>query len=209
MWDVVKNYFEPKLNSKLSRFQLRDLVQQANEPIDNYVVRLKVQAQKCNFATPSVSEDNLIDQIIKGTHHSNVRKKLLECDPKTFTLDKAIDLARTFKATQLQLQQFTNSSRLGESVDAIHKGNRNKSNGKFHKSNKTEAKMCYFCGLPYHPKESCLAKKKYCNKCGKLGHWGRFVKTQNLKTFFTNLTQTVKRDISLTSGKVKLKIHLG
>ena len=60
---------------RVARFQLRDLVQQANEPIDNYVVRLKVQTQKCNFATPSVSEDNLIDQIIKGNHHSNVRKK--------------------------------------------------------------------------------------------------------------------------------------
>ena len=158
VWDAFQNYFEPKSNFRLARFQLRDLVQQENEPIDNYVVRLKVQAQKCNFATPNVLEDNLIDQIIKGTHHSTVRKKLLECDPKTLTLDKAIDLSRTFEATQLQLQQFANSSKFGESVDAIHKHNRNKP--KFHKSSKIESKTCYFCGLPYHKREACPAKEK-------------------------------------------------
>ena len=111
-------------------------------------------------------------------------KKLLECDLKTLTLDKAIDLARTFEATQLQLQQFSNSSRLGDRVDAIHKGNRNKSNGKFHKPSETEAKMCYFCGLPYHPRESCPAKEKNRNKCGKVGHWGKVCRNAKKDNFF-------------------------
>ena len=61
---------------RLARFQLRDLVQQANESIDTYVNRLKVQAQNCNFSSTNVQEDNIIDQIIKGTHHAAIRKQL-------------------------------------------------------------------------------------------------------------------------------------
>ena len=36
--------------------------------------------------------DNLIKQVMKGTTHITVQKKLLEQDPKMLTLDKSIDL---------------------------------------------------------------------------------------------------------------------
>ena len=80
--------------------------QQTSEPVDTYLTRLKVQAQKCNFSTPSGLEDSLIDQLIKGVVHLPVQKKLLDYDPRILTLDKALDLARTFEVTQLQLQQL-------------------------------------------------------------------------------------------------------
>ena len=52
----------------------------------------------------------IIDQLIKGTGHIAVRKKILDQDPKSLTLDKAVDLARTYEATQSQLQQFSQKS---------------------------------------------------------------------------------------------------
>ena len=106
VWSAFQNYFEPK-SIRLARFQLRDLVQQANESIDTYVNRLKVQAQKCNFSSTNVQEDNIIDQLIKGTHHAAIRKQLLDHDPSKVTLNKVLDFACTFEATQSQLQQFS------------------------------------------------------------------------------------------------------
>ena len=115
VWEAFTNFFEPKSNFRLARFQLRELVQRPDEPIDSYVNRLKVQAQRCNFDGTNL-EDNLIDQVIKGTVHIAVRKKLLDQDPKTLTLDKAIDLTRTYEATQSQLQQL---GQVNRSVDAL------------------------------------------------------------------------------------------
>ena len=66
VWEAFSQYFEPKSNFRLERFRLRDLTQRPEEPVDSYLNRLKVQAQRCNFATADV-DDNLIDQIIKGT----------------------------------------------------------------------------------------------------------------------------------------------
>lgn len=171
VWLAFKNYFEPKSNFRLARFQLRDLMQQGNEPIDNYIVRLKVQAQKCNFATPSVLEDNLIDQLIKGTCHATVRKKLLECDPKSLTLDKAVDFSRTFEATQLQLLQFGQAQRDVNSVNYVRKGNQKKP--RFTNSKAKESQSCYKCGLTYHTQEVCPARDQHCNNCGIVGHWGK------------------------------------
>lgn len=102
VWEAFTSYFEPKSNFRLARFQLREIMQRPDEPIDSYITRLRVQAQRCNFEGATF-DDNLIDQVIKGTAHIAVRKKLIDQDPKTLTLDKATDLARTCEATQSQL----------------------------------------------------------------------------------------------------------
>ena len=49
---------------------------------------------------------NILDQLIKGTAHSQVRTKLLDHNPTRLSLDIAMDMARTFEATEAQLQQF-------------------------------------------------------------------------------------------------------
>ena len=36
VWDAFANYFEPKCNFRLSRFQLRDLKRDKTEAIDSY-----------------------------------------------------------------------------------------------------------------------------------------------------------------------------
>ena len=84
VWDAFSQYFEPKSNFRLARFQLRDLKQDNKESVDSFVNRLKVQAKKCNFKDASLFEDNLIDQFIKGISHVSVQKKLLDQDPKNF-----------------------------------------------------------------------------------------------------------------------------
>ena len=81
MWAAFKAYFEPKSNFRLARFQLRDLRQENGEPVDSFLTRLRQQASKCSFANPDYVDDNILDQLKKGTAHSQVRKKLLDHKP--------------------------------------------------------------------------------------------------------------------------------
>ena len=163
VWNAFQQYFEPKSNFRLARFQLRDLKQQENEPVDSFITRLKVQAQKCNFDTASLQEDNLIDQLIKGIAHVAVQKKILDQDPKTLTLDKALDLARTYEATKSQMHQLGCTP---VSIDQIgHVQQRH-----------SRPRSCYFCGGKPHKRENCPARNQTCNKC-QVGHWGKVCKT--------------------------------
>ncbi|XP_068240343.1 uncharacterized protein [Palaemon carinicauda] len=76
VWEAFVNYFEPKSNFRLARFQLRELIQRQEEPINSYINRLKVQDQRCNFEGNNL-EDNLLDQVIKGTAHVAVQLQQL------------------------------------------------------------------------------------------------------------------------------------
>ena len=40
VWAAFQAYFEPKSNFRLARFQLRDLQQEAGEPVDSFLTRL-------------------------------------------------------------------------------------------------------------------------------------------------------------------------
>jgi hypothetical protein len=94
VWTYFTEYFEPKSNFRLSRFQLRKMRQSPDEPIDNYITRLRSQAQKCQFENNNVTNDYLLDQVIVGIRHTNIRRQLLSQDPKTLTIDKAVELVR-------------------------------------------------------------------------------------------------------------------
>jgi len=163
VWEAFSQYFEPKSNFRLARFQLRELTQRSDEPIDTYLTRLKVQAQRCNFDGAAL-EDNLVDQLIKGTAHVPVRKKLLDQDPRTLTLDKAIDLAHIYEATQSQMHQL---SHVEKSIDALRINPKKRSKSRH---SRPKAKQCFFCGGKQHNRSECPARHDTCRTCSKTGH---------------------------------------
>ena len=46
VWQAFQDYFEPKTNFRLARYQLRDIRQKPGEPIDSFVTRLKTHSKK-------------------------------------------------------------------------------------------------------------------------------------------------------------------
>ena len=149
--------------------QLRDMKQELSESIDTYVTKLKIQAQKCNFANQERLEDELIDQIVKGTAHEQVRRKLLNQEPNKLTLDTVIDFARTFEATQAQMQTFSGSATEKTIAEVRKQNSRSKSRNR----SKTNKDNCMFCGGQRHARDKCPARDEECNKCKKIGHWGK------------------------------------
>ena len=98
MWTAFSIYFEPKTNYRLARYQLRDIKQNSNEPVDSYISRLRTQAKKCNYQ-PDALEDMLIDQFIVGVAHDSVHKHILDEKPDELTLDMCLQFVRTHEAT--------------------------------------------------------------------------------------------------------------
>lgn len=162
VWESFESYFEPKTNFRLARFNIQDMKQMQNEPIDTFVNRLKVQAKKCNYSNADQRDDAILDQIIKGTAHPAVRKKLLDEDPSKLKLDKAMSLARTTETTQNHMKLMNEDRK----VDAV---------GYSRDSKRSQtSNTCSYCGqVGRHKRDDCKAKDQECRRCHKTGHFAK------------------------------------
>ena len=76
-----------------------------HESVDEYMIRCKIQAKKCNFRDAIETDERLIEQLPVGIKHARRQEKLLS-HYATLTLDGAMDMARTFEATMTDMKQF-------------------------------------------------------------------------------------------------------
>ena len=147
IWERFEKHVTPKVNHRLARYQLQKLRQKHEELVDIFLTRCRNQAAKCRFRDKAESDERLIEQLIVGTKHKKVQERLLE-KGEQLTLDKAIDIARTYEATVSQMEQLE-----GENKKDIHgiKGNEN--------DNDKKAKKFPNCGLehPSQPRSKCPA----------------------------------------------------
>ena len=150
-WASFSNYFEPKSNYRLARFQLRDMRQNTNEKIDSFLTRLNGVASKCNFGSANLLDDNLVDQLIKGVASDGVRKKFLDMNPDELTLDRAMNIARTAEATS---QHINDLAQLGATSIPVHSMRRT---GQHQRQQHTESKSCPNCGGQPHDRNTCPA----------------------------------------------------
>lgn len=65
-------YFVPKVNEPYERHVFRAMMQKEHETVDQFVSRLKNQAQLCNFADADV---DIRDQVIDKCRSSKLKRK--------------------------------------------------------------------------------------------------------------------------------------
>lgn len=164
VWESFATYFEPKSNYRLARFQLRDMKQQEGESADEFLTRLTAQAHKCHFSNNDIVDDNILDQVIKGTLHDHVRKRFLDTDPTQLTLDSAMNIARTYEATAQQILKLNKPA-------PIHAVQRKPRQDAASTSTPAPTNTCGKCGGDPHDKSNCPARGSRCNYCKKIGHW--------------------------------------
>ena len=176
VWTAFSKYFEPKTNYRLARYQLRDIKQNSNEPVDSYISRLRTQAKKCNYL-PDALEDMLIDQFIVGVAHDSVRKHILDKKPDKLTLDMCLQFTRTHEATASQFGQFQSSSvtsvKHTSKCSSHHKDLHKSSRSWRSRSKSLKKKSCVWCGGEQHDRANCPAADSQWSKCKKLGHWSQ------------------------------------
>jgi len=155
IWERFEKQVAPKVNHGLARYKLQQLRQKNDEFVDVFLTRCQNQATRCQFRDKDESDERLIEQLIVGTKHKKVQERLLE-KGEHLTLDEAIDIARTYKATQSQMEELD-----GESNKDIHgiKGVENQ--------NENKTKKCRNCRLdhPLQPRKKCPAYGSVCLNC--------------------------------------------
>lgn len=75
---ALNTYFKPQTNSAFERSIFRRTVQLPNEPIEQYITRLRCRAETCDFGNRNAIDIQLRDQVVDKCLNHNLRRKLLE-----------------------------------------------------------------------------------------------------------------------------------
>ncbi|UYV82064.1 K02A2.6-like [Cordylochernes scorpioides] len=159
------NYFLPKKNYTMERYNFNKLQQSMVETITEFITRLRLQASKCKFES---LEDELIkDRVVVGIHDDHTREKLLS-DPD-LDLDKAIQICMAAERTNKEVKVM--QQRSDQEVSVIKKNFRPKQKVTMEEVPKlidNDKK----CGGT-HPIRRCPAYGKICKKCKKANHFAK------------------------------------
>lgn len=112
--DKLTNYFAPKENISYERHVFRQMKQLSDERIDTFVMRLRVQADRCNFG--SRADENIKDQVMSSCYSDSLRRKILERNHKR--LESVMKMCRVFESVYVRkrlslIKQHSNWIRIG------------------------------------------------------------------------------------------------
>ena len=112
-------YVSPKANPIFARYKFNEKLQDASESFDQFVTELKLLVKDCGYTN---ADEMVQDRIVFGVHSPKVREKLLSHGAE-LTLDKAIDIARSYELTlaQMKCMVASNSAREQQTVHAVNK----------------------------------------------------------------------------------------
>ena len=175
-------YFTPKLNVPYERYVFRTM-RQGEETVDQYVSRLKKQADNCEFGDELDTlpkSEQIRDQVIDGCKSTTLRRKLLQ-KGKNLTLEVVLDTARTMEAVDIQARNMESGATGKDTKLEVNRLERTKEKPKFtprwEKSRATtkdtqDGRKCYRCGRSGHfyKDPECIAKNATCHKCKQKGH---------------------------------------
>ena len=161
-------HFAPQVNVPFERHIFRQMYQEESENVDQFVTRLKRQAENCMFEKHR--EEQIRDQVIDKCRSSKLRRKLLE-KGQALTLNKALSMARSSEGADLQARKMESSG--GLSVGSGNEVPVNSVSGE-------RRGRCYRCGKDGHfaRDKICPALDATCSKCHIKGHYADRCKTK-------------------------------
>ena len=169
VFETLEKVFRPESNQTLSRFKFRNMKQTSAQSCDSYMSQLRLSLPECRYRNDS--DELLKDQFIFGLYNKEIQDHLLGEISEADNSVKALYEARRIESKLAQRKMLGIVTPTAISVEAIHRGFRNKSKSKS-KGFKSQADYtdCRFCGKA-HDKGQCPAYGKICNKCGRKNHF--------------------------------------
>lgn len=179
----LTGYFAPQENTSYERHIFRKMTQGRDERMDTFVMRLRMQADRCKFG--SRSDENIKDQVTSSCYSDTLRRKILERNHKR--LESVMKMCRVFEAVSRQEKTFADESKrqsdpkrepvaMGEEVCAI--GDRKRFRSQYYSQDRSDRQTpldCSRCASKGHKSgdEKCPAIGKKCGRCGKMDHFAR------------------------------------
>jgi phage FluMu protein Com len=168
---LLEDRYNKSTSIPVDRAEFRKCNQTANESIEEYIIRLKKAAKKCNFKD---FNDQVKEKLIDGVYSSQVKFELLKNGNQT--LDDLTTLARTVEAAMLQTKMKMPAEEPTSSMFFVKQNEHSKQRrfpNKSHREPTTSSGKpikCFCCGKNNHVKSECSLKNKYCSECGQQGH---------------------------------------
>jgi transposase InsO family protein len=188
--EKLNDHFSPIQNSTFERHLFRSLQQKENEKISDFVIRLRNQANKCNFGSTQKEtiEINLKDKIIDSCTFVELKKKFLE---KEYSFKEITDMYMVHEQIQKQSKMMMgNGSEVNDNVNKINTFNRKYSNID-----------CGRCGSRNHTSndQKCPAINKICTKCNLRGHFSLKCRTNKRRIYNNNDGKFKKRKLNVNA----------
>ncbi|XP_075981602.1 uncharacterized protein LOC142980155 [Anticarsia gemmatalis] len=176
----LDDYFSPKQSYLFERHVFRLMKQEPEEKFEKFLIRLRRQSSKCNFAN---EDENLIDQVTEKCSSTKLRKNILILGD-TATVEKIIAEANTLETVERQLSEFHDRQNKHSASTSINKID-TKPTKRFVRK---EVNFCTRCGSKTHKSDcnTCPAVNASCIKCGFKGHFQKHCRTRANKRKSTN-----------------------
>lgn len=200
----LDNHFCVKRNVTVERYKFRSIRQMSEEGIEQFVVRLRTQLNRCDYGP--LSDEHMRDQIIEGTTSDKLREKALL--KNKITLSELLKLGQALEATKLNLKNLSRGKQVDSEINhLVNNGSRKRNNSyeqsqrtfgssnnshqnkkpRYENSNANNKRKCFRCGKEGHMSfdRNCPAKNRVCERCSKMGHFKQMCRTK-LSQFDTN-----------------------
>ena len=162
---LLVDHLSPKPTQYTQRFKFYRTMQNINEPASEFLARLRVIANDCNFTN---FDSALLDQYLVGLKDPKIQSRLLS--EKELTLATAVEKVLSFEKANHEAQIMH-----GENLNYVKKGKQRRerqysdknSTPKNKQPQRSSVPKCARCELRGHLAENCNTE---CYKCGKIGH---------------------------------------
>lgn len=165
----LNNYFSPKRNRFYERRLFRKVRQEDGEKFEQFVLRLRTQAARCEFQQGWL-EESLIDQIVEGCSSIRLRNKILsQCK----TLDEIVILGSSLESVEMQSKSFQSNFTNNKDYMEVSRIIDKRRNTKQQPQSSTSKMKCFKCNSFKHLANdvSCPARNQQCNICRRKGHY--------------------------------------
>ena len=156
--ECMQKHFKLKKNIPMARQTFISTEPQTGEKINNYITRLKVLVEHCEYG---VERDNQVrDRVILHIKDRNLKSKLYREEP--LTLQKMVEIVSTYHDKEAMILR----------PETSHVNSVNNFKGQYKSSSQAFKGRCWRCNEVGHMGNNCFKSRDHtCDACGKVGHF--------------------------------------
>ena len=175
-------YFGVKKFRSLKRQEFLDVKRKTNEPIMDFITRLRSKAEHCEYGEQK--DAFIVDKVINGIGEERCVERLLEVPDNELNLQKVIEICRQHELQETHKKYLATSTQDKSKSQEVKKLSTQQKKGKakqnsFNKpppGNATQYQgkksFCKYC-CRHHDRGQCPAFTACCDACGQQGHFSR------------------------------------